>query len=1189
MADNDIDRLKIQVEAEATKASNAIDRLANSMLKMSQSLGVDTHKLMNIATSIRQVSDAATGFKGGKSAEITSLARSLTKFSSVDTNSIYGISSALQNLANGMAAAQSIDASGIAGLVNAISKLGGVKSTAGTDNLLRMKDDLVQFIQGMNSVGSLNFDVTGLSNLIYTVSRLGTTISSNATTNLPAISAQLQNFVRQMNNIGSVSFDATGLYNLVSAISRLGSVASGRAITNIPQLAQAIKNLMTTLATAPQVSNNLIQMTNAIANLAAQGSKAGTASNRIQKGLDNVSRSATTAKAKTVSLAQVFGKLYANFFWVIRGIKKLNSAIQSTTDYIEAFNYYTVAFGKIGSEWDDEFSKYGYDNATEYANSFAKRVNDKLGKLSGLKVDIDAGLLVESGAKNLGLNIQEITQYASQLASVTNSLGQSGETTTAIAKSMTMLAGDISSLFNVDYSTVATNLQSGLIGQSRALYKYGIDITNATLQTYAYNLGIEKSISEMSQMEKQQLRVLAILDQSKVSWGDLANTINSPSNMIRQLSTNFKETGMVLGQLFIPMLQKVLPVINGATIAVKRLLVNIASLMGIKIDFESFGQSGYKEESGAVDDVADSYDNAAAAAKKWQNQLMGFDEINKLTEQSDKSSGKTAGAKDTLDLTDEILKATENYEKVWNKAFANMENEAQKWADKIYNTIVNHKWYEAGKFIGSLLSDGVSSVDWEGVGKWISNTICDAIDFVRGFIDGVDWNELGKAIVEMVNNIDVGEIIISIAKLVFSLAGALIDFNWGSYQGAWEEGGVGGVIARVLAGSAPGLPIIIKLTTEIIAKIKDTEFFKAINDWWDDNVLPKLEKAWEINTKIIAEITNVFKNTAKQLWDNFKKAWKTAAKAGIEIANDFKNTAKEMWEDFKDSWLGSWVISIGNEFVNTAKQLWDKLKNEWDRIRHNWIEITNLLKFTAGELWEKFKGSGFGKWTISIVNTLKNTASQLWNNFKTNWGNRAVSIINTLRNTASELWAKFKAGWRNFGVSIKNVLLHPASTLYKNFKIAWSIAAAAGVKIFNRLAETARQLWNKFKENWYKLNPVLNIGLSLIDKIKGLRGGGGGSAFATGGFPEDGVFYANHNELVGRFSNGKTAVANNDQITTGIREAVVSGMLQVFGGMNMSSQPSHIVVQIDGKEVFSAVQKQADDFTTRTGQPAFLT
>ena len=66
------------------------------------------------------------------------------------------------------------------------------------------------------------------------------------------------------------------------------------------------------------------------------------------------------------------------------------------------------------------------------------------------------------------------------------------------------------------------------------------DITNATLQTYAYNLGLSKSVSEMTQAEKMQVRMLAILDQSKVSWGDLANTINSPSNMIRQFKNNLK-------------------------------------------------------------------------------------------------------------------------------------------------------------------------------------------------------------------------------------------------------------------------------------------------------------------------------------------------------------------------------------------------------------------------------------------------------------------------------------------------------------------------------------------------------------------------------------------------------------------------------------------------------------------------
>ena len=183
---------------------------------------------------------------------------------------------------------------------------------------------------------------------------------------------------------------------------------------------------------------------------------------------------------------------------VIRGLKGLWSSIKGTADYIEAYNYFNVSLGKIGSDWSHQFEQYGYDNAESYAESFSTRLSERLSKLSGLQVTLGAdgqGLLTESGMKNLGLNIQEITQYASQLASVTNSIGQTGEVSLATASSFTKLAGDISSLFNVDYSSVSKNLQSGLIGQSRALYKYGIDITNATLQTYAYNLGLSKSVS----------------------------------------------------------------------------------------------------------------------------------------------------------------------------------------------------------------------------------------------------------------------------------------------------------------------------------------------------------------------------------------------------------------------------------------------------------------------------------------------------------------------------------------------------------------------------------------------------------------------------------------------------------------------------------------------------------------------
>ena len=49
-------------------------------------------------------------------------------------------------------------------------------------------------------------------------------------------------------------------------------------------------------------------------------------------------------------------------------------------------------------------------------------------------------------------------------------------------------------------------------------------------------------------------------------------------------------------------------------------------------------------------------------------------------------------------------------------------------------------------------------------------------------------------------------------------------------------------------------------------------------------------------------------------------------------------------------------------------------------------------------------------------------------------------------------------------------------------------------------------------------------------------------AYSVGGFPEDGLFMANHTELVGQFANGKTAVANNLQIEKGIEEAAYRGV-----------------------------------------------
>lgn len=50
--------------------------------------------------------------------------------------------------------------------------------------------------------------------------------------------------------------------------------------------------------------------------------------------------------------------------------------------------------------------------------------------------------------------------------------------------------------------------------------------------------------------------------------------------------------------------------------------------------------------------------------------------------------------------------------------------------------------------------------------------------------------------------------------------------------------------------------------------------------------------------------------------------------------------------------------------------------------------------------------------------------------------------------------------------------------------------------------------------------------------------------YTGGGVVEDGVFMANHEEMIGKFSNGRTAVANNNQIVDGISKGVYEAMLK---------------------------------------------
>lgn len=100
-------------------------------------------------------------------------------------------------------------------------------------------------------------------------------------------------------------------------------------------------------------------------------------------------------------------------------------------------------------------------------------------------------------------------------------------------------------------------------------------------------------------------------------------------------------------------------------------------------------------------------------------------------------------------------------------------------------------------------------------------------------------------------------------------------------------------------------------------------------------------------------------------------------------------------------------------------------------------------------------------------------------------------------------------------------------------------AAFKGMRIMLQVA-----IQEKIKDT---IASAINIGKAAKQGIGTI------TAFAAGGFPEDGLFFANHNELVGKFSNGNTAVANNEQILTGIENATAKGILGGLAAVNLRS------------------------------------
>lgn len=765
-----VESLEIKINATAKSAKDEITNLVGKIDVLTSSLSkINGSNLSGLANGVSKLGNATKTLSGVKATDYNRIAKGFERFAKIDVGGLSRTASGLNTLANGLNNLGNIqNLGGITSAVNAVKNLSKVNMAGfDTSKMTEIANSVSDLATKLSGVSAIESTVTRVVGSLARLSNSGQYIG-NVTTEFPILGEQVVKLVGKLSSANAIDISITKVVEGIAKLANAGKRV-GETVANLDKLGNGVMNLLKKLQNAPQINSNVANTIQGLGNLASSGSRISTVSDRASTSTKKLGNALSSLKDKLKSahksskgFVSSIGMFYAKFFLVIRAVKKFGQAIGSAQDYIEEFNYFSVALDKVGKDSANQFKKAGYNSAEEYAESFRKRFGKLQKQLTGYKVDYNTGDATNAFSHNLGLDLTEVMNYNAAIAQITNSAGMLGETSIDSAKALTMLSADWASLSNLDTDDVMQNFQSGLVGQSRALYKYGIDITSAGLAQTAMNHGITESIKNLSQQSKMQLRVLTMLEQSKVAYADLARTINQPANQLRMLQAGFKKLSLTIGSLFMPIVQKLYPYMNAVVMVLQDFAQWVAKLAGIKLgDTDGSRKTpevpDYSNAADDTDKVAKNMDKTAKKTKKAADNLQGFDIVNKLQDNSDSDSGDTdpSGGNANIDLSKDISDALKNYEKIWDNAFKSNQNKAVELYKKMKKAILDA--WKGGDFtsLGSALANwinkGMRNIPWTKIKKTTKKIAKSLATFLNGFVKDLDWTKLGENFSEGLN------------------------------------------------------------------------------------------------------------------------------------------------------------------------------------------------------------------------------------------------------------------------------------------------------------------------------------------------------------------------------------------------------------------------------------------------------
>ena len=181
----------------------------------------------------------------------------------------------------------------------------------------------------------------------------------------------------------------------------------------------------------------------------------------------------------------------------------------------------------------------------------------------------------------LGLNAYALRNNAGVIYSMTSSMGVAEENALQLSKGIALLTEDLASFRNLSSEEAFNKLKAGLTGETEPLKSIGILVDENTIKQVAYSEGIAKNGAELTQQQKVLARYVAILKQTGDAQGDLARTIDSPSNQLRQLKSQVHNLYISLSNFLMPAVKTVLIWLNALAQAAINTVNSIAAFFGV--------------------------------------------------------------------------------------------------------------------------------------------------------------------------------------------------------------------------------------------------------------------------------------------------------------------------------------------------------------------------------------------------------------------------------------------------------------------------------------------------------------------------------------------------------------------------------------------------------------------------------